>query len=231
MMSRAHYTEDLNALNSLLAERLDQRNAIDHELAHILNRPPVSSSPTRVIQGGVSNLNITHEHISSQGHQQQNGRQTQVYRNENRQGTFDAGFQIGREVDKDAEQTAKKRYQQELQSQMREAQMRKAQAKQDKDEYERKLDADIQRYNYFGRSGGGAPMRDKDGNVVANLGDLRNPPPQSQRQQPPPPSHFPSDDKVYSLGTGLSSISNPPFYNGEQSQPQYSSNSVKSPFR
>ncbi|CAF0939122.1 unnamed protein product [Adineta ricciae] len=225
MMSRAHYTEDLNALNSLLAERLDQRNAIDHELAHILNRPPVSSSPTRVIQGGVSNLNVTYEHKSSQGQQQQNGRQTQVHRNENRQGTFDTGFQIGREVDKDVEQSAKKRYQQELQSQMREAQMRKAQAKQDKDDYERKLDADIQRYNYFGRSGGGAPMRDKDGNVVANLGDLRNPPPPTQRQQPPPPSHFPSDDKVYSLGTGLSSLSNPPFYNGEQSQPQYPSNS------
>ena len=232
MVTRAHHTEDLNALNSLLAERLDQRNSIDHELARILNRPPVSSSPTRVVTGGISNLNLSND-ISSQGYQQQNRRHVQTYHNENRSGTNDNGFQIGRETDKDAEQTAKKRYQQELQAQMRETQMRKAQAKQDKDEYERKLDADIQKYNYFGRGGGGgAPMRDKDGNVVANLADVRNPPPPSQ--QPPPPrqqqqqqqSYYPPDDKVYSLGSGLSSLMNPPFYSGGGEQQQYSSNSV-----
>ncbi|CAF1071214.1 unnamed protein product [Adineta steineri] len=235
MVTRAHYNEDLSALNSLLAERLDQRNSIDHELARILNRPPVSSSPTRGITGGVSNLNLISDQsqqISSQGYQQQqqqHGRHVQQYRNENRSGTNDNGFTIGQEVDKDAEQAAKKRYQQELQAQMREAQMRKAQAKQDKDEYDRKIDAEIQNYSYFGRSGGGggAPMRDKDGNVVANLADVRNPPPPTQRQPPPPQQqqpYYPTDDKVYSLGNGLSSISNPPFYNGEPQQ-QFSSNS------
>ncbi|CAF1535648.1 unnamed protein product, partial [Adineta steineri] len=169
MVTRAHYNEDLSALNSLLAERLDQRNSVDHELARILNRPPVSSSPTRGITGGVSNLNLISDpsqQMSSQGYQQQqqHGRHVQQYRNENRSGTNDNGFTIGQEVDKDAEQAAKKRYQQELQAQMREAQMRKAQAKQDKDEYDRKIDAEIQNYSYFGRSGGGggAPMRDKD---------------------------------------------------------------------
>jgi hypothetical protein len=168
-----------------------------------------------------------------QRHPQQNGRHVQPQHNQNRSGPNDNGFQIGQEVDKDSEQASKKRYQQELQAQMREAQMRKAQAKQDKDEYERKLDADIQRYNYFGRSGGGggAPMRDKDGNVVANLADVRNPPPpsqqqyQQQQQQHPPSQYFPPDDKVYSLGNGTSAIANAPFYNGEQQQ-QYSSNSV-----
>jgi centrosome and spindle pole-associated protein 1 len=169
--------------------------------------------------------------MSSQRQPQQNGRHTQPYRNDNRSGPSDNGFQIGHDVDKDAEQASKKRYQQELQAQMREAQMRKAQAKQDKDEYERKLDAEVQRYNYFGRNGGGggAPMRDKDGNVVANLADVRNPPP-----PPPPPQqqqhqqqqqYYPPDDKAYSLGYGTSAITNAPFYNGAPEQ-QYSSNTV-----
>jgi centrosome and spindle pole-associated protein 1 len=114
---------------------------------------------------------------------------------------------------------------------MRETQMRKIQAKQEKDEYEKKLEADIKRYNYFGRSGGGAPMRDKDGNVVANLGDLRNPQQQQQQYQSPrsqQQQYTALDDKVYSLGAGTSSITNAPFYNGGQQQ--YSSNTVNKYF-
>lgn len=230
-IARAHYNEDLNALNSLLAERLDQRNAVDHELAHILNRPPLSSSPTRIGSGAMLNPMMSNEHFQQappQRTQQPNGRQTQPYRNDKRTGANDNGFQIGQESDKDAEQAQKKRYQQELQAQMREAQMRKAQAKQERDDYDRKLEADIERYNYFGRSGGGAPMRDKDGNVVANLADVRNPPPpqQYQQQQHPPPSsqqYFPPNDKVYSLGSGPSSIANAPYYNGEPEPPYPSS--------
>jgi hypothetical protein len=169
---------------------------------------------------------------SQRNNQQYNDdRRGQQNRNDNRsRRDGDNGFQIGHEVDKDTEQMAKKRYQQELQAQMREKQMRKVQAKQEKDEYEKKLEADIKRYNYFGRSGGGAPMRDKDGNVVANLADLRNPPQQqnqtsrSQQQQ-----YNALDDKVYSLGAGTSSITNAPFYiNGEQQQ--YPSNSVNKYF-
>jgi len=234
-VTRAHYAEDLNALNTLLAERLDQRNAVDHELARILNRPPISTSPTLVNTSNVSGLNMPFEQSyqppSQRNNQQYNDdRRGQQNRNDNRsRRDGDNGFQIGREVDKDTEQMAKKRYQQELQAQMRETQMRKVQAKQEKDEYEKKLEADIKRYNYFGRSGGGAPMRDKDGNVVANLADLRNPPQQqhqtsrSQQQQ-----YNALDDKVYSLGAGTSSITNAPFYNGEQQQ--YPSNSVNKYF-
>ena len=173
--------------------------------------------------------------VSSQRQPQQNGRHVQQpQRNGNRSGPNENGFQIGQEVDKDSEQAAKKRYQQELQAQMREAQMRKAQAKQDKDEYERKLDAEIQRYSYFGHGGGGgAPMRDKDGNVVANLADVRNPPPpppqqQQQHHQHQQQQYYPPDNKVYSLGNGTSAIANAPFYNGEQQQ--YPSTSVNKTF-
>lgn len=222
-MARAHYTEDLNALNSLLAERLDQRNAVDHELAHILNRPPLSSSPTRVGSGGMPQMMMSNGYSNQpppQRSQQPNGRQQQ--QQHQHQHRNDNGFQIGQDSDQDEKQAQKKRYQQELQAQMREAQMRKAQAKQERNDYDRKLDAEIERYNYFGRSGGGAPMRDKDGNVVANLADVRNPaPPQQQYQQqaPPPPSQYmPPNDKVYSLGSGPSSITNAPYFNGEPEQ-------------
>jgi hypothetical protein len=128
----------------------------------------------------------SYDSSSSQNNQQQynnSDHSRQQNRNDNRSrasGGGGGGFQIGRESDRDAEQAAKKRYQQELQSQMREAQMRKVQSKQEKDEYERKLEAEIKRYNYFGRSGGG------------------------------------------------SSITNAPFYNGEQQQ--YPSNTVREYF-
>lgn len=223
-------------MNTLLGERLNQRNAVDHELARILNRPPVSTSPTLVNSGPGSGLSISfdqsYEPPSSQRNQSySDDRRGPQHRNNQRsRPNGDNGFQIGQEVDKDSEQASKKRYQQELQAQMREAQMRKVQAKQEKDEYEKKLEADVNRYNYFGRSGGGAPMRDKDGNVVANLADLRNP---QQQQQTPRGQQLPTyggfDDKVYSLGAGTSSITNAPFYNGEQQQ-QYPPDTVERSF-
>ncbi len=234
-VTRAHYAEDLNALNTLLAERLDQRNAVDHELARILKRPPVTTNPGLVTGGGGPGTNISFEQPyepptprTQQFNDNRPGQQTR--RNNQSRPNANEGFQIGHDIDKEAEQAAKKRYQQELQAQMRESQMRKLQSKQEKDEYERKLEAEIKRYNYFGRSGGGAPMRDKDGNVVANLADLRNPPQQQQQQQQQyqsPRSQQPYtalDDKVYSLGGGASSITNAPFYNGDQQK--YSTTTV-----
>ena len=169
---------------------------------------------------------IPNEPASQRNQQYTDNRNRQQNRNDNRsKQNNNNGFQIGREVDKEAEQAAKKRYQQELQAQMREKQLRKIQDKQEKDEYDRKLEMEITRYNYFGRSGGGAPMRDKDGNVIANLGDLRNP---QQQQYQSPRSQQPYtafDDKVYSLGDGASSITNPPFYSKEPQQ-QYPLHSV-----
>ncbi|CAF0876383.1 unnamed protein product, partial [Didymodactylos carnosus] len=232
------HAEDLSALNTLLAQRLSQRNAIDSDLARILNRPAISSSPSlgemRISPRGGAGQQIRSQYSNNNRDQQQqytqrpyenrsNRNQIQHYDNNDNQ---NGGFQIGREADKDAEQANKKRYQQELQQQMREAQMRKMKEKADKDEYDRKLEADIQTYNYFGRGGGGAPMRDKDGNVVANLADLNTKPPQMSSRQPPssqqyqhpqPPSQqyqHQQDDKIYQIGT--SSIHDAPYYNGEQ---------------
>ena len=208
-------------MNTLLAERLNQRSAVDQELTRILNRPPISTTPTHLGAIGLAGLSPTFDLPPDALSQRDPGGQTQRStggrnaRNDYRPraNAGGGGFQIGHEVDKEAEQAAKKRYQQELLSQMREAQMRKVQSKQEKDQYDRKLEEDIKRYNYFGRSGGGAPMRDRDGNVVANLADLRGQP-NGQGQGSGQP-YAGSDNKVYSLGAGPSSITNAPFYNGQ----------------
>ena len=223
---RAHYAEDLRALNNLLAERLHQRDAIDPELTRILNRRPIGGNPslvgTAVGPGFGIPVDQIYESLSQPNQQFSNERQGQTTRRDNRaRPRVNGGFQIGDDVDKDAEQAAKKRYQQELQAQIREGQMRKAQAKNEKDDYERKLEAEIQRYNYFGRSGGGAPMRDKDGNVVANLGDLRNPPQATSNQPPQSQGNLPFSNTTYSTGgVGASSITSGPFYNAQSGQYQ-----------
>jgi len=231
-VTRAHYAEDLTALNTLLAERLNQRNAIDHELARILNRPPVTTSPTLMGNNNLPVMSMSFDSAMQNNQSTMNDdRQRQTNRMNDRRQKRNAndGFQIGQESDKEAEQAAKKRYQQELQAQMREAQMRKVQAKQEKDEYDKKLEADIKRYNYFGRSGGGAPMRDKDGNVIANLADLRNPPqdsyPSSRNPQQQQQQFGGFDDKAYSLGGGTTFITNPISYGGDASS--YPANTVK----
>ena len=227
--ARSHYAEDLKALNDLLAERLNQRNAVDLELARILNRPPVTGGTTRLSTVGLSPLNPSAD-IAYTG-----GPPTNLPANMNNNTPRDnnrpdrrtrrpgaVGLQFGQETDKEGEQAAKKRYQQELQEQIREAQMRKIQEKQKQLEYDKKLEDEIKRYEYFGRSGGGAPMRDRDGNVVANLADLRNPPEVSQTRSQ---TYTVLDDKFYSSGAtdGLGSTANPPYFGG---QDQYSPRTV-----
>ena len=210
-------------------QRIDQRNALDLELTRILHRPAVTTSPTHVEPINIPNLSMPLEQVyessTQRSVQQTTQRSALSHRNEHKSepASGNGGLQIGQETDKELEQEKKKRYKQELDSQVRESQMRKAQAKQEKDEQERKLESDTHRYDYFGRSGGGAPMRDKDGNVIANLGDLRNP----QQAQPSarspiplalPPQQQPSTDRVHSSIAGASAITNAPFYNGEPAQ-------------
>jgi hypothetical protein len=210
-LARSHYTEDLQALNALLMQRIDQRNALDLELTRILHRPAVSTSPTHVEPINIPNLSMPLE----QAYESSTQRSVQQ--------TTQRSALSHRTVHKELEQEKKKRYKQELDSQVRESQMRKAQVKQEKDEQDRRLESDTHRYDYFGRSGGGAPMRDNDGNVIANLGDLRNP----QQAQPSarspiplalPPQQQPFADRIHSSIAGASSITNAPFYNGEPPQ-------------
>uniref|UniRef100_A0ABM5GBT5 Centrosome and spindle pole-associated protein 1 isoform X2 n=1 Tax=Pogona vitticeps TaxID=103695 RepID=A0ABM5GBT5_9SAUR len=60
-------------------------------------------------------------------------------------------------------------YQQELQQQIKEREERRRQEKEEKERYEAKLEADMRNYNPWGKGGGGAPLRDKNGNLITDL--------------------------------------------------------------
>ncbi|XP_039558728.1 centrosome and spindle pole-associated protein 1 isoform X8 [Passer montanus] len=56
-------------------------------------------------------------------------------------------------------------YQQELQQQIREREERRRQEREEKE----KLEAEMKNYNPWGRGGGGAPLKDADGNLITDL--------------------------------------------------------------
>ncbi|XP_060631410.2 centrosome and spindle pole-associated protein 1 isoform X2 [Anolis sagrei] len=60
-------------------------------------------------------------------------------------------------------------YQQELQQQIKEREERRRQEKEEKERYEAKLEAEMRSYNPWGKGGGGAPLRDKKGNLITDL--------------------------------------------------------------
>ncbi|XP_027762328.1 centrosome and spindle pole-associated protein 1 isoform X3 [Empidonax traillii] len=60
-------------------------------------------------------------------------------------------------------------YQQELQQQIREREERRRQEREENERYEAKIEAERRNYNPWGRGGGGAPLRDAEGNLIADL--------------------------------------------------------------
>ena len=72
--------------------------------------------------------------------------------------------------DRNAVEQKKRAYQLELERQMEADNYMKRKQKEEKDAYDRKLEEEIRNYNPFGRGGGGAPLKDEQGNVVT----LRN---------------------------------------------------------
>ncbi|XP_056019000.1 centrosome and spindle pole-associated protein 1-like isoform X35 [Ostrea edulis] len=71
-------------------------------------------------------------------------------------------------------QNDKRSYQEELDRQIEEKRRKKQLEKEEQLRYERKLDDEIRNYNPFGKGGGGAPLRDTKGNVVADLRGMHN---------------------------------------------------------
>lgn len=84
---------------------------------------------------------------------------------------------------------AQQAYQEELKKQMVERNARKEIAKQEKERYERRIEQQAANYNPWGKGGGGAPIRDSTGHLVANLRTLKQMNDQgvnmSPRDQPP----------------------------------------------
>ncbi|XP_053105235.1 centrosome and spindle pole-associated protein 1 isoform X2 [Hemicordylus capensis] len=60
-------------------------------------------------------------------------------------------------------------YQQELQQQIREREQRRRQEKEERERYDARLEAEMRNYNPWGKGGGGAPLRDKKGNLITDL--------------------------------------------------------------
>ncbi|XP_067888053.1 centrosome and spindle pole-associated protein 1 isoform X3 [Heterodontus francisci] len=60
-------------------------------------------------------------------------------------------------------------YQDSLKKQMQEREERKRKEKQEKERYDAKLEQEMRIYNPWGRGGGGAPLRDSEGNLLTDL--------------------------------------------------------------
>ncbi|XP_021111708.1 centrosome and spindle pole-associated protein 1 isoform X5 [Heterocephalus glaber] len=60
-------------------------------------------------------------------------------------------------------------YQEALQQQIREREERRKKEREEKEKYEAKLEAEMRIYNPWGKSGGGAPLRDAEGNLITDL--------------------------------------------------------------
>ncbi|CAD5125245.1 DgyrCDS13487 [Dimorphilus gyrociliatus] len=90
-----------------------------------------------------------------------------------------------------AKKSAKLTYQQELQKQIEEQKAKKRREKEEKERYDRKIEEEIRNYDPFGKGGGGAPLRDEQGNVVADLRSMHmdNEEKQLSPRNAPPPTH------------------------------------------
>ncbi|XP_066122364.1 centrosome and spindle pole-associated protein 1 isoform X7 [Saccopteryx bilineata] len=60
-------------------------------------------------------------------------------------------------------------YQEALQQQIREREERRQKEREEKEEYEAKLEAEMRSFNPWGKGGGGAPLRDPEGNLITDL--------------------------------------------------------------
>ncbi|XP_055956328.1 centrosome and spindle pole-associated protein 1 isoform X3 [Patella vulgata] len=88
-------------------------------------------------------------------------------------GVGDADPNDGTEAERKAKRAQAQIYQRELERQMEEKKYKKSLEKQERERYERKLEEDIKNYNPYGRGGAGAPMKDAQGNTVADLRALQ----------------------------------------------------------
>lgn len=71
--------------------------------------------------------------------------------------------------------------------------MQKQREKEEQEKLDKKMFVENSNYNPYGRAGGGAPIRDRSGNVVADLAHIKADPSQfSPREALPPNSFAPS---------------------------------------
>jgi len=76
--------------------------------------------------------------------------------------------------EKSARDRQKENYGRELQEQMRRREEKKRLQKKKDEEYDLRMEREVQNYDPFGRGGGGAPVTDKQGRIMADLRHMRN---------------------------------------------------------
>ncbi|NXV78425.1 CSPP1 protein, partial [Atlantisia rogersi] len=86
-----------------------------------------------------------------------------------RRNTGDKQRSIGLFSEEKTKPSKEATYQQELQQQIREREERRRQEREERERYEAKLQAEMRNYNPWGKGGGGAPLRDANGNLIADL--------------------------------------------------------------
>ncbi|XP_047424040.1 centrosome and spindle pole-associated protein 1 isoform X3 [Mugil cephalus] len=102
-------------------------------------------------------------------------------------------------------------YQEALRQQIKEREESKRREKEEKERYDAKIEAEMMAYNPWGKSGGGAPIKDQKGNLVNNLYKMhrineetyRNPRSSPGAETVPPLSHRLSDFKDQSSPSQL----------------------------
>lgn len=85
--------------------------------------------------------------------------------------TRDRAIHSGLNKPKPPKQTLQS-YQEALQQQIQEREQRRKKERQEKEEYEAKLEAEMKSYNPWGKGGGGAPLRDTEGNLITDLNKM-----------------------------------------------------------
>ncbi|XP_048385727.1 centrosome and spindle pole-associated protein 1-like isoform X3 [Stegostoma tigrinum] len=76
-------------------------------------------------------------------------------------------------------------YQDSLKKQMQEREERKRKEKEEKEKYDAKLEEEMRIYNPWGRGGGGAPLRDAEGNLLTDLKKMHKQNEDAYRDYPP----------------------------------------------
>ena len=122
----------------------------------------------------------------------------------------DGPFAFSEDQAKDLKAQKAREYQEELQKQVREKQLQKQREKEESEKLDQKMFVESSSYNPYGRGGGGAPIKDRDGNVVANLAQIkadpnqfspRDMPPATKSYSPPvynkPPMQYPSSQNQF----------------------------------
>jgi hypothetical protein len=85
----------------------------------------------------------------------------------------ESSFNFSEEQNKESKEYKAKVYQEELQRQVQEKALAKQREKEIQNNLDKKMAHESIVYNPFGKGGGGAPIRDKDGNILADLSQVK----------------------------------------------------------